>query len=295
MEYGKPALTFEQQADLLRFRGLIAEREELIERLKVVSYYRLTGYLYPFRNPDDTFKPGTTLDEVWLRYNFDRQLRLLVLDAIDRVEIAVRTTLAYHHCHTHGPFGYLNLSSLPGLDAGSFNRFHWKLKDEVGRSQEIFVTHFKEKYGDAHSHLPLWMGAELMSLEMVFTFFRGAEKAIKRQVSMQFAVAFKVMESWLSVLNAIRNICAHHGRLWNRVLGVKPLIPAKDPRWHAPVEVGNDRMFGVLIILRYMLGIIAGQSRWRDRVEALIAGHGDIPLSLMGFPCNWRDCPLWNR
>ena len=293
MEYSKPALTFAQQADLLRLRGLIAERQELIERLRVVSYYRLSGYLHPFRNPDDTFKPGTTLEQVWRRYTFDRQLRLLVLDAIGRIEIAVRTNLAYLHCHAHGPFGYLNTSSLPGLDAGNFNRLHWKLKDEVRRSQETFVAHFKSKYGDRHSELPLWMAAELMTLGMVFTLFRGVEKTIKRQVSTEFGVAFRVMESWLSTLNAIRNICAHHGRLWNRVLGIKPLIPAKDPQWHAPVEVGNERIFGVLSILWYMLSVIAPRSMWRNRLQALMESYGDIPFPQMGFAPNWNECPIW--
>jgi abortive infection bacteriophage resistance protein len=276
-------------------RGLIADREELIRRLKVVSYYRLSGYWYPFRNPDDTLQSGTTLDHVWRRYTFDRELRLLVLDAIDRVEIAVRTSLAYCHCHAYGPFGYLNVSSLPGWDAPTFTRFQWKLKDEVRRSQEAFVVHFKGKYGDVHPELPLWMAAELMSFGMVFTLFRGMEKTIKRQVSAEFDVAFKVMESWLSCLNAIRNICAHHGRLWNRVLGVKPLIPAKNPQWHTPVEVHNDRTFAVLVMLRYMLGVVAPQSRWHDRVEVLIVKYPDIPLPQMGFPQDWRDSPIWHQ
>lgn len=78
MKYTKPALTFGQQADLLLRRGLAADKTALIEKLRAVNYYRLTGYLYPFRKPDDTFRPGTTLDLVWHRYVFDRQLRVLV-------------------------------------------------------------------------------------------------------------------------------------------------------------------------------------------------------------------------
>ena len=96
MEYKKSPLTFEQQADLLISRGLQADRAQLISSLKSVNYYRLTGYLYPFRMADDTFKPGTTLEMVWRRYSFDRRLRVLVMDAIERVEVAVRTQLVYH-------------------------------------------------------------------------------------------------------------------------------------------------------------------------------------------------------
>lgn len=122
MKYSKPALTFQEQAELLLRRGLIVNQEELVKRLKVVSYYRLSGYLYPFRNSDDTFKPGTTFDQVWQRYTFDRYLRLLAMDAIDRLEIAVRTSLIYYHCHACGPFGYLSASSLPNLNEPEFKR-----------------------------------------------------------------------------------------------------------------------------------------------------------------------------
>jgi len=75
-------------------RGLVApDQQAVIEKLQAVSYYRLSAYWYPFRQPDDTLKPGTTLKTIWRRYTFDRQLRLLVLDAIERVEIAVRTQI----------------------------------------------------------------------------------------------------------------------------------------------------------------------------------------------------------
>src|SRR6266508_2779501 len=99
MEYPKQALTFEQQADLLISRGLIADRNLLINRLRSVNYYRFSGYLYPFRNSDDTFHSGTTFEKVWRHYTFDRRLRVIVMDAIERVEVAVRTQTVYHFVH----------------------------------------------------------------------------------------------------------------------------------------------------------------------------------------------------
>ena len=139
------------------------------------------------------------------------------------------------------------------------------------------------------------MAAELMSFGMVFTLFRGAEKQIKRAVSAEFRIAFGVMTSWLSAVNAIRNICAHHGRLWNRVLGLKPLIPDKDSKWHTPIEVPNDRMFAVLTLLKYVLTIVAPQSKWQNRLESLMEKYPDVPLRDMGFPQNWKDCPIWEH
>jgi abortive infection bacteriophage resistance protein len=93
-------------------------------RVSAVNYYRLSGYWYPFRNPDDTFKAGTTFEAVWRRYVFDRRLRLLVMDAVERLEVAVRSQLAYHHAHQHGPFAYASeIASLPKLRPSEYQEF----------------------------------------------------------------------------------------------------------------------------------------------------------------------------
>lgn len=293
MKYTKPPLAFDQQADLLIGRGLIADKNLLIERLKAVNYFRLSGYLYNFRNPDDTYKPGTTLEKVCRTYTFDRQLRLFVLDAIERIEVAVRTGLIYHHSHVFGPFGYLDGTTLPLLTKEKFFSLQGKLNEAVRQSEEEFISHFQKKYSDSHASPPLWMVGEVMSFGMMFTFFRGVDRNIKKPISREYGVAFGVLESWLHSLNAIRNICAHHSRLWNRVIGVKPMIPDKDPRWHSPVAVPIDRMFAILTILKYLLGYVAPQSLWPQRFQELLQRYSEIPLSLMGFPANWKECPIW--
>src|SRR5277367_3352549 len=102
VKYTKPVLSFEQQADQLLNRGLEADRARLIETLSRVSYYRLSAYWHPFKQPDESFAPATTLDMVWRRYTFDRQLRLLVMDAIERVEVAIlRTLMVEHHARKY--------------------------------------------------------------------------------------------------------------------------------------------------------------------------------------------------
>jgi abortive infection bacteriophage resistance protein len=176
MIYSKEALSLEEQADRLISRGLIADRDELIGRLKVVNYYRLSGYLYPFRIQDaagkagDTFEPGTNLETVWRRYNFDRRLRIILLDAIERIEVAVRTRFVFHFVQAHGPSGYLNEKNLPGfkkrplwkrcwrnlkalaklrgLERPDYQQWLGKLQNEKKRASDTFVKHFTKTYGD---------------------------------------------------------------------------------------------------------------------------------------------------
>lgn len=119
MRFEKPALTIKQQVDLLCRRGLVGDAGRMQQCLKAVSYYRLSGYWYPFRGDDNTFKPDTSFTEVWRRYMFDRRLRLLVMDAIGRIEVAVRSKLAHYHALVHGAFAYAaEASSLPKLTPG---------------------------------------------------------------------------------------------------------------------------------------------------------------------------------
>lgn len=291
--YDKPPLTYEQQSDQLLARGLIADKQELIDKLKAVSYYRLSGYWHTFRNPDDTFKPATTLDKIWQRYTFDRQLRLLVMDAIERVEISVRTKVAYHLSHRYGAFGYTQSSTLPKLSSDDFCRLIHDIEREWSRSKEAFLVHYRHTYRE--KHLPLWMAAEVMAFGMMLTMFRGIEQDLKQNIAGDYGISDSVLQSWLIAINGTRNICAHHGRLWNRELGYKPLIPRqnKHPQWHIPVRVSENRVFAILTILRYMLKLIAPQSRWQSRLEELFRKYPEIPLRLMGFPENWKECPIW--
>jgi abortive infection bacteriophage resistance protein len=186
VKYKKEPLTLEQQADQLIARGLVADRQALISRLQAVNYYRLTGYLHPFRildasgKPTDQFAAGTNLDTVWRRYNFDRRLRILLLDAIERIEVAVRTKFIYHFVHAHGPFGYLDARNLPRFKQNSWLMRMWyniqtflkrkripeathkqwvkKVRREKDRASETFAKEFEKKYGDCHDYLPLLDG-----------------------------------------------------------------------------------------------------------------------------------------
>ena len=297
MKYDKPPLSFEEQADLLIKRGLVVDRELLICRLKSVNYYRLSGYLYPYRQPNDNFKTGTTFEKAWCHYTFDRRLRLIVMDAIERVEVSIRTQLIYILAHESGAFGYTKQEILPNLNTEDYLRWVEEINKEVSRSHEQFVGHFRKKYGDSHALLPLWMAGEIMSFGCMLTMYRGITDAFKKEIAAYYGIPDEVLTSWLQTINVIRNICAHHSRLWNRELGVKPYIPRKNkyPQWHEPVLIPQNRIFGVLTILRYLLRIIAPQSKWEARLFMLLDDYPEISRWSMGFPDNWKESPLWKQ
>ena len=319
MIYSKPALTFEQQADQLIARGLIANRNDLIARLKAVSYYRLSGYLHPYRVlPTHNFAPGTDLTTVWRRYNFDRRLRMLLLDAIERIEVSLRTRLVYHFVHSHGPFGHLEKKNLPGFkEFFGWKKWHrnlralakgkgwiqsdherWlsKLARETNRATgETFVKHFRQTYGDRHQALPLWMVCELMSCGSVLEFINAVEPALQKQVAADFGFPDQQLLSWSKAVFSLRNACAHHARIWNRTFGAKPSIPGKNknPHWHTVPTFTNDRVGFLMTVSCHWLGKISTTTQWKARLFALFDEYPEIPLAEMGIPPGGRTHPLW--
>lgn len=310
MKYDKEPLTFENQADQLIGRGLIASRDELIRRLEAVNYYRFSGYLYRFRiSGSEDFRPETTLAVIWRRYNFDRRLRMLLLDAIERIEVAVRIRFVYHFVHKYGAFGHLKKENLPNLKIYKQKRNlslkggkpcphqQWleKLKNEKRRASEKFVKKFNEKYGDLHEHLPLWMACELMTCETTMQFAYGMEKGLFSEVAKDFGFADEQLRSWMKAIFTIRNACAHHSQLLNRVVGVKPLIPAKkrEPYWHQEPKFASDRV-GLLLTVSYVwLCKVSDTSSWKQRLFNLFSDYSEIPPTDLGMPGTWQTHPLW--
>lgn len=294
MKYKKPYLSFEEQADMLIERGMGGSRDALLQCLQSVGYYRMSGYWHIFHE-DNVFADGATIEEVIDIYCFDRQLRLIVLDAIERVEVYFRTQLAHKLSRDFGPFGYLDPEGLPRLSLKQHQDFIDKCHATFDRSREPFVLHYKEKYsdGDDSALPPYWMMVNAMDFGQIVTLYKGAPVGIRQEIAEELDQKAAVIESWLLSINTVRNICAHHGRLWNRAIGTKPRIP-KTPEWHTPYEVRPDKVFCVLVILQYLVKRIVPQSNWRNRLDDLMGKYPNIDKRKMGFSKGFEKCPVWN-
>ncbi len=289
MRYTKPPLTFDEQVDLLIKRGLqIDDRERALRWLRRVSYYRLSAYFLPFKIRDtDAYRKGASFDSVLALYKFDAKLRLLILQAIERVEVAIRTAITYEMAHQLGPFGYSN----PENFSPTFN--HAKLLDtireEVGRSKETFVSHFRIKYHE-EPFLPVWMVTECIPFGSLSMVYGGLKRNLQKRIADHFRVPEGAFKSWLHTLNYVRNACAHHNRLWNRKLAISPSLP---PTWRY-LTPRPDRVYAVLQIIQSMITTIAPECRWKDRIMILVLSHPTLNTAAMGFPVNWKELPPWD-
>ena len=295
--YKKPALDIPAQLFLLESRGLVIEDMDFARRaLENVSYHRISAYLYPFRKKDGSgyYVPGTTFNLCWQYYRFDRRLRVCVLDAIERIEVALRTRIANHLSLKYGPFAYRDPSVYAEpLNEERYNELMAFIESEIRKSKDDSVEHFRQTY-DTSNGLPLWMAVEEMTFGNVLTLFRLMKKQDKLVIAQSFDSSKTVIESWLTHLNSIRNVCAHHGRLWNRPIGVCPLIPSKDPKWHeADFPVNATRIYSTLCILKTLLDVVAPQSRWRQRFCTLLAEFPCIHRISMGIPDGFENSAIW--
>lgn len=295
MIYDKQPLTFDEQVALLSSRGLdINDQDHALHALERISYYRLSAYWYPVRNHDDSFRDGASFDVALQLYEFDRHLRLLVMDAIERVEISLRTAITYTLAHSYGTFAHIDSANF----RRNFRHAQWtsKVEHESQNSQEDFVSHYRNTY-EGFPTLPIWMVTEIISLGALSRFYEGMLHDDQRNISEDYHVQPFVLRSWLRTLTYVRNVCAHHARLWNRQLAVAPELPRHDLQWQAPITPTNQRLFSVLLILRQMMAHHHQGVHWQQRVSELLEPIAvkDYWRIAMGLPEDWQNHPLWNR
>ena len=312
MKYNKPPLTYAQQVALLQSRGLtVPDTAKAEGYLSRISYYRFSAYFLPFQKVKDTFNPGTTFDQLLDLYTFDRELRLLVFDAIERIEIAIRTQMIYHMSHKYGSHWQDNpkifdppyISPHTGLPVEIFKDTQKIIHDQCNiKHPEVFIKHYKAKY-TTPVNPPGWMSLELLTigeLSRLYTVIKS--NGDKNASAGYFGLHYKTFTSWLHTLVYVRNICAHHGRLWNRVLAIAPdvLLKPASP-WISPTfNTNNNRTFYLLCILRYLLIGANPRGHLRQKWEALLLKYPAIPIQYMGIPTDasgylidWKSQPIW--
>ena len=290
-KYSKPALNFSDQLAKLKGRGMIVGDEaQAIHWLKTISYYRLSAYFHAYKKPDDTYESGTHFERIQMLYSFDRKLRLLLLDAIERIEVALRAAVTYNISTKFGTFGHCD----PRAFIASFKHeeFLNELRVAECGSHESFVRHFRTKY-TADDHLPIWMATELLSLGAVSRMFKFLTADLFKQIVKGFNAHELFLPSWIHSLSYVRNICAHHSRLWNRSLAIRPRLPDPVP-WFPYRIPGNANVYCILVIVHHLLRAIAPEETWASRVVCLCDDYPDVPIEALGMPDNWRDLLPWS-
>lgn len=320
MAYNRPWRSYSEQLDLLKSRGMAVEDEQLaLHQLEHIGYYRLSAYWYPFRLLErvqmadalkasyvriDQFEPQTQFADAVALYTFDKQLRLLLMDAVERIEIALRVDIAYL-LGARDTFAHLTASHLHPTFAmrrshtagkTTFEVWQEKYNGLLRRSKEDFVKHYRARHG---SDLPIWVAVEVWDFGAISQLLAMMKVSDQQQIARKYGVMdWRVFQSWLRSLNYLRNLVAHHSRLWNRNIIDQPKLPARNEIPWCDAFINKPGLaakpFLLLAIASHMIKVVAPGSAWhahiKTHLDAFPGQHSSRKLSIddAGAPPAWQ-------
>lgn len=315
MDYTKRPLTLQEQVHKLEGIGLRIEDEQLAERyLSNISYYRLRAYTYPFQNNSDIeadhcfIKDDISFSDIIDLYCFDRRLRTIMFNAIEKIEVSVRAKLAQEYSITTGNsicycdeslFSQSTCTDREGNPTTRFEQLMKDIKGEINRSNEDFIKHYKQKY-DNPPLPPSWMTLEVLSLGTLSKLYSLLKKTeTKKRIAQCYGLNdIKTFENWLHSIAVWRNCCAHHSRIWNRRSIVNIRLP-RNTRFPfiKPESISDlhpNKIFTVLCCIKYISNIISPNSDLKRKILSIIGDGGNLlNLEEMGFIKDWKLQPVW--
>ena len=304
IDYTKKPLTIAEQIARLKQRGLIFDDEsEATSYLFNISYYRLRAYTYPFQeNGEDCDHNFTRKDihfeDIIALYCFDRRLRSLIFNAIEKIEVAVRTKVVQVYAESTGNSHWYDDESLYRF---GYDDLMDRIDADVNRSNEDFIKHYNSKY-DNPSMPPSWMALEVVSFATLSRLFQSLRlDSRKEYITEQFGLKkVAILENWLHSISNLRNCCAHHSRVWNRrfmvsvILPYNTLYPFMDRTTIG--QIRTNKLFAVLSCIAYILDIISPGSDFKKNIKELLKSDCRLlDLKDMGFPKYWQSLPIWRE
>lgn len=293
-EFHGSALSFEDQIRLLKSQGLIIKDEKKALRvLQNISYSRFKSYLVPLMEDRAThrFKPGATLEQAYALYGFDRRLRELIFHEMEKIEISIRAKMAYSSSSDDSGYWYMNPDHF--RSKGEHREIMRHLTSEVQRSDNDAIKRFYLKYSNPLP--PCWLALEATSMGTLASLYAAMKPGpLRVKIAVNYGVSDNVFISWLHHLVYIRNMCAHHNRLWNKTLSVPALVPDTH-RGLFPEQQpdASEHIYLTLCIIKYLQNTVKPENTFAQRLKTLIHNYPVADPAFMGFPENWEEDPFW--
>ncbi len=298
----KGPTTVPEQIQLLQSRGLTIDDENLaVQYLSHVSYYRLGEYWYSLQSDKENhlFKPQSVFSDVIFLYEFDRELRVLRFNVIERIEISLRTKLIYHLSHEFGPWWFQNFDLF--TDNLALVKTLANIEEEISRTKEKYIKDHFKKHRDDQRFPPAWKTLEQTSFGSLSKLYGNLKNNItsKDVIAQELgAVNHTYLPSWLQSIAQIRNYCAHHSRLWNKNLPGNPKLLSKPPfDWISDVPKQHEFPFLYihLCLMKYLLNIIHPSNDFTKRLSVLLKKFPSVDHNALGMKPNWQEEKLWRN
>ena len=289
--------TPQELVQLLKTRGMeITDEEKAQHYLSHIGYYRLSAYMYPLLSipkEQNLFKQGVTFSKVMMLYRFDKKLRLLLFNEIEKIEVAVRCAIINFGTEMIGnPFWMTDANNF--LNPSKFNRSIHLIEDELNHTKEDFINHFKETY--TNQYPPSWMLTEILPFGVITNIYSNIKnKKIKKRIAQSFGLQVAPFESWLTIITVTRNSCCHHARVWNRTFSIRATMPIRMSRPWISLPTDPLKVYFDICIIKYFLDIISPNNDMLAKMQTLFSNYPEINLAALGFPNGWESEPLWTQ
>lgn len=280
---------------LLTQRGLtITDKSIASQYIRNIGYYRLSAYFYPLLDipkEKQIFKQNSCFDKALELYRFDKKLRLLLFNEIEKIEISFRSSLANIVSEVTGNIFWI-INPTMFANSSKFNKTLELIDRELKSSREDFIQHFKNKYTNPYP--PAWMLVEILPLGVVTRIFDNlADNALRKKIAARFLLSVPVFSSWITIVTLTRNSCCHHSRVWNKENAILPMLLRKHQHAWIGTGISSNRIFYNLCILKWFVDIISPENDMKRHLKKLLSDFPSVDVTAMGFPKNWEEEPLW--
>lgn len=287
IKFNKPALDIDKQIELLKSRRLVVDNLDFAKSiLSNITYYRLSAYM-KYYQVEDVFKPDTRFEDVVNLYNFDKDLKSIIFENIRIIEISLRTKICIHMCSNYGSHWFYDINNYKSKR--DYDKTLEILENEKGLKKDTFIKYYFEKYSEPNLP-PFWMISEVLSMGDLSKILNGLNFKDVKQIANSLTPDYytsPVLTNWIHVLATIRNICAHHSRLWNRQLKIKFAEPQKIQQW-TENNVRNDNVYAVCFVISLLLKHNP-YNNFEQQLKELFSKYPQVDLTKMGFPKNYLE------
>ena len=284
--------TVEQQLEILRSRGLsITDDAKAKDFLLHNNYYRVSGYSLTLRK-NDVFSKSATFQNIIDIYQFDHELRHIILEYMEIIEVRMKSVYAYEFTKVHGPVGYLD-------DTHFTNKAkHKEIMDKANQQKtqrlphEAYLKHFVNDLGQS---IPLWAYVDLLTISDISFLYSISEPNIKKEVADTFGLTMRkgpeILGQHMHSMTIIRNLCAHGSRIYNRLFEQKPSLNAKEKALlivDKNNNIDNAHFYGFVLVMKRLLPADIF-SEMKNSIISLTKKYPFVRMDYYGFRSDWEE------
>lgn len=284
--------TIDEQIGILRERGLrIDDEAKAKDFLLRNNYYRISGYSLTLRK-NDIFSKRASFQNIVDIYNFDHELRHIILKYIEIIEVEFKSIYAYEFTKVFGSTGYLNKDNFDNDDKHKEIIEKAELQKKQRLPHEAYLKHF---VNDLKQDIPLWAYVDLLTISDISFMYSISKDQIRKEIANTFGLTMNrgttILGGYMHSMTIVRNLCAHGSRIYNRLFEQKPSLNKKEQMLLIHDKNGladNSHFYGFVLVMRRLLSADIF-NEMKEEIIKLTEKYPFVRMDYYGFRDDWKE------